>query len=306
MPLLYTKGYLVANEGSNIGNWITSQEGFYHLGETGNYEYYCPNCGHTLPRDATYCEYCQQEIQVRKRKEAIKDLWLSPQGIERNGNLGGDDDHIFVIYANDNFGVTPEGKMYARAGEIGGCLIDNDHLIIPNANIESLSISKITTGTNSASMTFNGSITCNNFTARNSGYISGWKIGYDQLGTGDTFLGSNGNFGFYNNHRVFAGDNGSVTLNAQAGRGIILCDGMTSPTDGNVTVAASASNKIRLVSTSHGIQIRVPATNGISIGPNDNDVMNGFSGTIEDVDIAYKAPVDLVFRNGLLVEVRTS
>ena len=125
LPLLYTKGFLVANEGSNIGNWITSKEGFYHLGETGMDVYYCPNCGSILEASATYCPNCQQEIQVRKRKGTVKDLWLSPMGMERTGNLGGDNDHIFVIYANDNFGVTPEGKLYAKGAVIEGDITMN-------------------------------------------------------------------------------------------------------------------------------------------------------------------------------------
>lgn len=85
-PLIYTKGYFYAKEGSNIANWITSNEGFYHLNSNSQ-----------------------------------KDLWLSPGGISGtvNGNTAS-----MAIYANGNFGVSTDGKLYAKAGNISGWNID--------------------------------------------------------------------------------------------------------------------------------------------------------------------------------------
>ena len=114
-PLIYTKGFLVAEEGSNIANWITSNEGFYHLstGSDGN---------------------------------GYKDLWLSPTGLNRSnynhrsGNtnvvakLGGTTDNIFSFYTNDTFGVTPDGDLYSTSGQIGGFNITASKLYSTNAN----------------------------------------------------------------------------------------------------------------------------------------------------------------------------
>lgn len=80
-PLIYTKGFLYAQEGSNIANWITSNQGFYHLSGT------------------------------------TKDLWLSPGGISGSVNNHSGN---FAFYANGDFGVTTGGKLYARGAEIDG------------------------------------------------------------------------------------------------------------------------------------------------------------------------------------------
>lgn len=82
-PLIYTKGFLYAKEGSNIANWITSNEGFYHLNSNSQ-----------------------------------KDLWLSPGGISGVVNDSGTKN--FAIYSNGNFGVTTGGDMYSKSGKIAG------------------------------------------------------------------------------------------------------------------------------------------------------------------------------------------
>lgn len=82
-PLIYTRGFLVANEGSNIANWITSDDGFYHL------------------------------------KNGTKDLWLSPQGVTNTINGFGSIPNL-AIFANNNFGVTTDGVMYAQGAHING------------------------------------------------------------------------------------------------------------------------------------------------------------------------------------------
>lgn len=88
--IIYTKGFLVAEAGSNIANWITSDNGFYHLNGT------------------------------------TKDLWLSPNGI--SGTVGTSGNQDFAIYSNGNFGVTTAGDMYARTGRIGGWNIKSTYL----------------------------------------------------------------------------------------------------------------------------------------------------------------------------------
>lgn len=87
--IVYTKGFLVANEGSNIANWITSNEGFYHLNSSNQ-----------------------------------KDLWLSPGGI--SGTVGNSGSQKFAIYANKKFGVTTDGVLYAQGANIQGTITSNN------------------------------------------------------------------------------------------------------------------------------------------------------------------------------------
>lgn len=86
--VIYTKGFLVAEEGSNIANWITSNDGFYHLNGT------------------------------------TKDLWLSPGGI--TGEVGDSGNKKFAIYANKKFGVTTDGVLYAQGANIQGTITSNN------------------------------------------------------------------------------------------------------------------------------------------------------------------------------------
>ena len=214
--IVYTKGYLVANKGSNIAGWVTDNNSLYHLKSGTN--------------------------------DGTKDLWLSPNGLKSTVNNSGEKD--FAIYANGKFGVTTDGTLYATgvhiegdgtfkgtitaeagkiagytidgdtlygsqvgmdaesgghyafwagankdnssnapfrvghdgslkatsadiegkitatSGTIGGCSITNGTLQIKNANIDTLSVSKITGGSNSATITFSGSITCDNLSAK--------------------------------------------------------------------------------------------------------------------------------------------
>lgn len=99
--LIYTKGFLVAEEGSNIANWITSDSGFYHLSGT------------------------------------TKDLWLSPGGI--NGTVNNNNKN-FAIYAGGKFGVTTGGVMYATEANINGILLANSGSKIGPWNITDSSI----------------------------------------------------------------------------------------------------------------------------------------------------------------------
>lgn len=100
-PLIYTKGYLVAESGSNIAGWITSNEkdnaGFFHL--------------------------------VDDTTTGQKDLWLSPDGIKANSIVNVVDSNgnkvtesTYSIYSNGNFGVTKDGKLHAQGAIISGNL----------------------------------------------------------------------------------------------------------------------------------------------------------------------------------------
>ena len=98
-PLIYTKGFLAAEEGSNIANWITSDQGLYHLNGSGN-----------------------------------KDLWLSPTGI--SGTVHGVTQN-YSIYSNGKFGVTPGGDMLSTSGKIGGWTIGIDSLTSAKVTLSS-------------------------------------------------------------------------------------------------------------------------------------------------------------------------
>lgn len=98
-------------------------------------------------------------------------------------------------YEDCPFRVNKSGKLYATgadisgaitatSGNIGGCTISGGALQIKNANIESLSVGKLTGGTNTADITFNGTFTAPNAAISGkitaiSGYIggtNGWTI----------------------------------------------------------------------------------------------------------------------------------
>lgn len=91
-PVLFTKGFLVAENGSNIAGWVTSTDegnaGFFHLKD-----------------DTTSGE---------------KDLWLSPTGIQGTVNSNTTD---YAIYSKGNFGVTTGGNLYATGANIRGKIV---------------------------------------------------------------------------------------------------------------------------------------------------------------------------------------
>lgn len=80
-PLIFTKGFLVAEEGSNIAGWITDNNSLYKLNGT------------------------------------TKQTWLSPSGLvgSVNGASG-----TYSLYVNGNFGVTSGGTLHAKGAVIEG------------------------------------------------------------------------------------------------------------------------------------------------------------------------------------------
>lgn len=93
--IVYTKGYLVANKGSNIAGWVTDDNSFYHLVDDNG----------------------------------TRDLWLSPTG--EKGTVHGVETN-YSLYVNGVFGVTPAGDLYSTSGKIGGWKISGTKLTSTN------------------------------------------------------------------------------------------------------------------------------------------------------------------------------
>lgn len=83
--------------------------------------------------------------------------------------------------------VSVSGEITATSGTIGGCSISNGVLQIANANIGSLSVDKITAGSNSAAVSFS------NITAT-GGNIAGWVINNEAIYNGKG-IGTDGSLG---------------------------------------------------------------------------------------------------------------
>ena len=154
-PLIYTKGFLVAENGSNIANWITSEKGFYHLNGSN------------------------------------PDLWLSPSGKkplstgEGKAEVNGTSEN-FAIYANGNFGVTIGGKLYAKDANIEGTIVSSNVTITGGT----LNIGSGFDVTNTGVLTASGAVVTGTITAE-SGTIGGWKIGsVTQNGVKKSYLGA--------------------------------------------------------------------------------------------------------------------
>ena len=121
------------------------------------------------------------------------------------------------------FHVGHDGSIVATKGTIGGCSINNGVLSIANANIDSLTVDKITSGTNGANLTFNGNVTCKNLNANSGGTIGGFSIGSNILngtgrdGTGTMYIrnGSNASVNF-------AGNGGRLTIGPSTSSGVQL------------------------------------------------------------------------------------
>lgn len=109
-----------------------------------------------------------------------------------NGISLGDDEYFIKAHKN---GKLTCNHITATGGTIGGCQISNGVLQIANANITSLAVSKISGGTNSADITFNGNITVPNATitgniTATSGTIGGCTISNGKLQVASTNITS--------------------------------------------------------------------------------------------------------------------
>ena len=127
-PLIYTRGFLYAEEGSNIANWISSNQGFYHLDSNSQ-----------------------------------KDLWLSPGGI--SGVVNGNTDTM-AIYAGGKFGVSTSGKLYAKEANINGTIVSSNATITGGSLKVGNNFSVDNNGNLKATnANINGTITTGNLTA---------------------------------------------------------------------------------------------------------------------------------------------
>lgn len=134
--------------------------------------------------------------------------WNITNGEISNGNVRLTSDGNLIAGGVQINSGTITGTITATAGTIGGCDISNGVLQIKNANIDTLSVNKITGGTNNADMTFGGSITCNKLYASNSGTIGGFTIGTTSL-SGSTSKGI---------MKIARGTGASVDFGANGGR----------------------------------------------------------------------------------------
>ena len=120
-------------------------------------------------------ESAADRTYARKLQNMQSELSVQAQAISAKvSRTGGDsrsfgwylDADRFSLYSDtaevlraDDEGLRVNGTVYATAGQIGGCDIENGTLKIANANIENLNASKITAGTLNVDRIGTGSIT---------------------------------------------------------------------------------------------------------------------------------------------------
>lgn len=209
-PIVYTKGFLVAENGSNIANWITSNNGFYHLNSSNQ-----------------------------------KDLWLSPNGISGtvNGNNG-----TYALYANGNFGVTTGGNLYASGANISGKIVVTDtSSTVNNGTVGGFTSSDkgLTKGTIVLSPS-GGAITG---TVHDSGSRSDWAI-YANGNFGVTTAGNLYATSAHIKGNIYADSgtfNGTVYASNGSFSGTIVTDNITA-TGGTIGGCSLANNKLTIPS----------------------------------------------------------
>lgn len=380
-PVLYTKGFLVAENGSNIAGWVTSTDagnaGFFHLkdntttgekdlwlsptgirgtvnGETTDYAIYSKGTfgvttggvlqatGAKIKGSGEFSGTITSNASSKIAGTVDADLKglkadaviLSADGISGSQYGVIDCTGPWAIYSKGNFGVTTAGKLYANgakikghieadsgtfngtvyasdgsftgtvyanAGEIGGCSITNGTLQIKNANIDTLSVSKITGGNNSANITFAGNIICNNLTAKTSGNVGGWTIHSDKLksSSGNSELRSDGSAYFYPQSGAGAEYlfNDGMTLHSTAAQ--------TLSSGANIMIDASTNLNLKAGSGAYmrfqaGLGIRINGPISVSRGYDDaRESAVDWTGIIH-IDGTNK---EFKFVNGILVGV---
>ena len=133
-------------------------------------------------------------------------------------------------------------------------------------------------------MTFNGSITCNNLTAKNSGNIAGWTIHSDKLSAGSrtSELRGDGSAYFYPEAGGTLIINNGFRVNAPGGVLIASTgDYTTMPGEGNLRLQSPYNINIHAgqyarLSAASGVRLRGA---GLSIGnEDDTNTWNGASG----------------------------
>lgn len=146
----------------------------------------------------------------------VTGIELSPTGGTQhtvNGRTGSD----WALWANDNFGVTTSGNLYATSadisgkikagsGEIGGWTIGTNDLHSTNVQLRSQSGNTVR-----AIEVNNGTfyVQNNGYLRSTSGKIGNWVIGSTSITNGNTTLGSSGKISFSSGSAFFAMGNGS-------------------------------------------------------------------------------------------------
>ena len=204
-PIVYTKGFLVAENGSNIANWITGNNGFYHLNSSNQ-----------------------------------KDLWLSPTGI--NGTVNGNTAN-YAIYANGNFGVTTSGNMYATGVNIKGT-ITSDNVTITGGKLkigDNFEVSN-TGNLKASSASITGTITATG--GKIAGYtidgdtLYGTQVGMDAESGGDYAFWAGAAKGNSSNAPFRVGHDGSLYASSATISGKITA---TSGTIGNCSINSNGN-----------------------------------------------------------------
>lgn len=158
-------------------------------------------------------------LQSKDYLAPLEDDIFAQVGTAFNLDYGTINSMNFNLDASGNVNI--RGTITATAGNIGGCSIVDGLLIVDSANIPSLEVSQISSGTNNKDIIFTGNIVVPNITAKGeinatSGAIGAWTIdenfifGKDANGNVFTKLTANGEI--YATHIQFAPDVATKTV----------------------------------------------------------------------------------------------
>ena len=162
--------------------------------------------------------------------------------------------------------VSVSGEITATSGTIGGCSISNGVLQIANANIGSLSVDKITAGSNSAAVSFS------NITAI-GGNIAGWVINNEAIynGKGIGTAGSVGMSSSINGWAFWAGNgafrvtqDGALYSTSGSISGGLITSGINASniTAGRLNISDGSGHYLRM-GFSEG---KNPSVSGLNVG----------------------------------------
>ena len=295
---------MVANEGSNIANWITNNSGFYHLKPTGNNVYMCPKCGYTQSNSFSTCPECEQQVTAELVPESKKDLWLSPNGI--TGQVGNSGNKQFAFYANGNFGVTTDGTLYTKGAKISGDItagsinINNNFIVDAQGNLTAKKANIKGTITATSGTIGNCSINTSGDLTVPSTHVSGnFDAGRISGGTLSIQDASGGSFsvGTTTTHATTTGLNVGSAGIAYTAKGLLLMG----DNGGKGTIGSTGNNEIQLQSSQ--IYLGTTSSSKLSVAGVDAYKTGQGNQSIKFLPGVSLNPKHLVFRNGILVAV---